>query len=54
MKLKIIDPNGVHFGGKVLPKGHVFEIEKGPHAEAWLRFKQAEETKEKPKAEAAE
>ncbi len=52
MKIRVIDPNGVHYAGKVLPVDSVHEIAKGPHTGAWLRFKQVEEVKEKaPKAE---
>lgn len=47
MKIKVIDPNGVHFSGKVLPVDSVHEIAKGPHTGAWLRFKQVEEVKGK-------
>lgn len=46
MKLKIIAPEGVVFGGKNLPKGTEIDIAKGPHSDAWLRFKQAEIVKE--------
>lgn len=47
MKLKITDPNGVHFGGKILPVDSEHEIAKGPHTDAWLRFGQAKAVKEK-------
>lgn len=50
MKIKIIDPAGVQFAGKTLPKGSVHDIG-GPHAAAWLRFKQAELVAEKPAKE---
>lgn len=46
MKIKILAPDGVVFGGKILPKETVLEIAAGPHTNAWLRFKQAEEVKE--------
>ena len=45
MKIRITDPNGVHFAGKILPKDSEHEIAKGPHTTAWLRFGQAEEIK---------
>lgn len=55
MKIKVIDPNGVHFAGKVLPVDSAHEIAKGPHTAAWLRFKQVEELEAKPaKSEAAD
>lgn len=46
MRIGIIDPAGVHFNGKVLPEGSVHEITKGPHTNAWLRFKQVVELDE--------
>lgn len=54
-KLRILDPNGVHFGGRILPKDSEHDIAKGPHSDAWLRFKQAEVVPENPaKPERAE
>lgn len=47
MKIRIIDPNGVHFGGKIIPQGEVIELGDGPHTQIWLRFKQAEKVKAK-------
>ncbi|MBI5689256.1 MAG: hypothetical protein HZC55_04105 [Verrucomicrobia bacterium] len=47
-KFKITSPDGVIFGGKNLPKDTVVELDRGPHTDAWLRFKQAEEVKEAP------
>ncbi len=41
-KIKVIDPNGVHFSGKILPVGSEHTIDKGPHLAAWQRFKQVE------------
>lgn len=47
-KFRIISADGVIYGGKNVPKDTVLEVDKGPHTDAWLRFKQAEEVKEKP------
>lgn len=41
MKVKVIDPAGVHLAGKILPAGSEIEIA-GPHLDAWLRFGQVE------------
>ncbi|WP_221029906.1 hypothetical protein [Actomonas aquatica] len=46
MKLKITDPNGVVYNGQTLAKGTEVEVS-GPHADAWLRFKQAQKVPEK-------
>lgn len=54
MKIRITDPNGVHFGGKVLPQGSEHDIEKGPHTAIWLRFGQVEVVKEKKSKEGDE
>ena len=51
MKIRITDPVGVHFGGRILPQGSEHDIS-GAHANAWLRFKQAEEIKPAAKADA--
>lgn len=48
MKIRILDPNGVHFGGKIIPKDTELDLDKGPHTDIWLRFKQAEVVKGKP------
>lgn len=45
---RVIDPNGVHYAGKIIAKGETVPINSGPHIDAWLRFKQVEEVKEKP------
>ena len=48
MKIRILDPNGVHFGGKIITKDTELDLDKGPHTDIWLRFKQAEVVKGKP------
>jgi len=50
-KYQITAEDGVLLGGKVLPRGAVIELDRGPHPEAWLRFKQAVEVKDPPAAE---
>ena len=47
-KFKITSPDGVVYNGKTVAKGTELELDKGPHTDAWLRFKQAVEVKEAP------
>ena len=56
MKFKVIDPNGVYFGGKHLAKGKtlVSEPPHGAHVLGFLHFKQVEEATGKDAEEADE
>jgi hypothetical protein len=52
---KVIDPKGIHAGGKLLAKGERVRLPDNAATKAFLHFKQVEPAKEKeaPDAEAA-